>query len=26
VQPVHAGVWLRPVTNPERPPGTTEVS
>jgi hypothetical protein len=26
VQPAHAGVWLRPVTNPERPPGTTEVS
>jgi hypothetical protein len=26
VHPAHAGVWLRPVTNPERPPGTTEVS
>jgi hypothetical protein len=26
VQPAHAGVWLRPVTNPERPSGTTEVS
>jgi hypothetical protein len=26
VQPAHADVWLRPVTNPERSPGTTEVS
>ncbi len=26
VQPAHAGVWLRPVTNPERPPGTTGLS
>ena len=26
VQPAHADVWLRPVTNPERRPGTTEVS
>jgi hypothetical protein len=26
VQPAHAGVWLRPVTNRERPSGTTDVS
>jgi hypothetical protein len=26
IQPAHAGIWLRPVTNPERPPGTTDVS